>query len=503
VVYGNHDRMLRYRDAQYAYTRGGELLSKTRGGHVTRYTYDALGNLVAARMPDETQITYPALASDGTDLYVFTGDNFFRIEDDQEYPVFPNKKISAVLSIAGTFLDSDIFVAEYVRDELGRIIEKQENLDRESYVYDNAGRLVRVEQENGLATTFGYDANGNRTHEDGEQVAVYDSHDRMLRYRDAQYAYTRGGELLSKTRGGHVTRYTYDVLGNLVAARMPDETQIAYLIDGANRRIGKKVDGVLVQGFLYQDALNPIAELDGSGNLVSRFIYADRFHVPAYMEKDGVRYRIISDHLGSPRFVVHSQTGEVVQQLAYDTWGKVILDTNPGFQPFGFAGGLHDRDTGLVRFGARDYDPETGRWTAKDPILFAGGDSNLYGYVLNDPVNFVDPYGEAAIAAPAIIGGALLIGAVYYGAKAINETRIALENRRKKGVSNKLPDSIGRIERDGSGGRGDRHAHGKNNDWAINEDGTMHDGKSGRVPKDAADYLKDKGFDIPDDRCPR
>ncbi|MHC4268584.1 MAG: RHS repeat-associated core domain-containing protein [Planctomycetota bacterium] len=61
--------------------------------------------------------------------------------------------------------------------------------------------------------------------------------------------------------------------------------------------------------------------------------------------------------------------------------------------PFGFAGGLHDRDTGLVRFGARDYDPGIGRWTTKDPIDFAGGDVNLYGYVQNNPVNGVDPSG--------------------------------------------------------------------------------------------------------------
>nr|MBL0716936.1 RHS repeat-associated core domain-containing protein [Desulfobacterales bacterium] len=62
-------------------------------------------------------------------------------------------------------------------------------------------------------------------------------------------------------------------------------------------------------------------------------------------------------------------------------------------------GGLHDRDTGLVRFGYRDYMPEIGKWTAKDPILFAGGDSNLYGYVLNDPVNFVDPDGHVRVLA--------------------------------------------------------------------------------------------------------
>jgi RHS repeat-associated protein len=54
---------------------------------------------------------------------------------------------------------------------------------------------------------------------------------------------------------------------------------------------------------------------------------------------------------------------------------------------------LYDPDTGLVRFGARDYDAQVGRWLAKDPIGFGGGQSNLYGYVANDPVNLVDPSG--------------------------------------------------------------------------------------------------------------
>ncbi|MGH8538646.1 MAG: RHS repeat-associated core domain-containing protein, partial [Gammaproteobacteria bacterium] len=137
----------------------------------------------------------------------------------------------------------------------------------------------------------------------------------------------------------------------------------------------------------------------------------------------------LSDHLGSPRLLVNTADGTIVQRMDYDEWGRVTLDTNPGFQPFGFAGGLYDRDTKLVRFGARDYDPETGRWTAKDPIRFAGGNTNLYGYVVNDPVNFIDLTGEAAeaaamrglaaSAAPAIGGGlaplAGLVGAGYLG----------------------------------------------------------------------------------------
>jgi len=47
-----------------------------------------------------------------------------------------------------------------------------------------------------------------------------------------------------------------------------------------------------------------------------------------------------------------------------------------------------------VRFGARDYDAETGRWVSKDPILFGGGDSNLYQYTMADPVNWIDPSGK-------------------------------------------------------------------------------------------------------------
>lgn len=73
--------------------------------------------------------------------------------------------------------------------------------------------------------------------------------------------------------------------------------------------------------------------------------------------------------------------------------GNIISNSNPDFQPFAYAGGLFDSQTNLVRFGARDYEMITGRWTIKDPARFGGISLCLYNYVLNDPVNKRDPRG--------------------------------------------------------------------------------------------------------------
>lgn len=82
-----------------------------------------------------------------------------------------------------------------------------------------------------------------------------------------------------------------------------------------------------------------------------------------------------------------------MQEFLHDEFGRVLKSTAPGFQPFGFAGGLYDHNTGLVQFGARWYDPQIGRWISKDPIGFAGADTNLYAYVGGNPVNYMDPTG--------------------------------------------------------------------------------------------------------------
>jgi RHS repeat-associated protein len=295
-----------------------------------------------------------------------------------------------------------IFENQFTRDKLGRIIQKTETVAGVTtvydYTYDQTGRLTQVKKNGVVFSTYAYDTNSNRLSRvtsSETEGGTYDAQDRLSSYGNFNYTYTANGELKTKTdtATAQTTQYDYDLMGNLLKVNLPDGKQIDYVIDGQNRRVGKKVNGALTQGFLYDGQIQIAAELDGSSNVISRFIYAEKGNVPSYMIKGGQTYRIISDHLGSPRLVVDTATGTIAQQLDYDEFGRVINDTNPGFQPFGFAGGLYDADTGLVRFGLRDYDAMTGRWTSKDPIFFAGGDTNVFGYVVNDPVNWSDPFG--------------------------------------------------------------------------------------------------------------
>lgn len=372
------------------------------GAHTVSFQYDddslltQAGDLILTRNLDNGLLTATTLGT------VITG---------RAYNGFG--ELASVTADAGS---NSLYSATYARDKLGRITQKVETVAGVSttydYRYDAAGRLEEVKTDGVVSAHYDYDLNGNRTGGFNAQGAIsttHDDQDRLLTYNGASYTYTANGELLTKTEGGATTTYDYDVLGNLRAVTLPDGTLIEHVIDPRNRRIGKKVNGTLVQGFLYKDRLNPIAELDGQGNVVARFVYGSRANVPDYMVKAGATYRILSDHLGSPRLIVDTAVGTTMQRMDYDEFGNVTLDTNPGFQPFGFAGGLYDSQTKLVHFGSRDYDPEVARWTAKDSSRFNGGDTNLYRYAFGDPVNFRDPKGNTTI----VVGGEM--GAVVGG----------------------------------------------------------------------------------------
>jgi RHS repeat-associated protein len=451
----------------YGYSDGGQLISVTTANGTTSYSYSA-GNLTTATAPDAvlsytydgnltTQASWSGDVSGSVQYRYGNGMRLSQVRVNNANPVSLQYDGDGLLTRAGdleiTYAPNSLFVqntslnqlgttrsydqygtlaeqstangnntlfrAVYTRDAVGRISSLSETTGGQTstyaYTYDAIGRLTSVQRNGAPLASYSYDPHGNRlsaTDSNGTNNASYDDQDQLLTYGASSFSYNAAGDLLSRTTGSQTTSYDYDPLGNLLGVTLPDGRAIDYLIDGENRRIGKRIDGVLQQGWLYQEGLLPIAELDGSNNIVSRFIYGVDGGTPSYMIRDGVTYRIISDQLGSPRLVVNAATGDIAQRLDYDPFGQVLTDTNPGFQPFGFAGGIYDPDTGLLRFGSRDYDPSIGRWTTRDPALFDGGDSNGYVYVNNDPVNFSDPSGEVL---PLLGAAALLWTAVEAG----------------------------------------------------------------------------------------
>jgi RHS repeat-associated protein len=349
------------------------------GGHRVDFRYDDDG-LVTGVGP----MTVARDARNG----LVTGTSVGHVADSFTYDEFGD-----VAGRETTHAGAPIFSQSFDRDAAGRIVRKVETIQGVTttfdYEYDAAARLSKVTTNGVVTAEYAYDPNGNRlgrTTPGGVENGTYDDQDRLLEYGGATYAYTPNGELRARRDAAGETAFVYDQLGNLLRTTLPDGTVIEYLVDAQNRRIGRKVNGVLTNAWIYAGQLSPVAELDGAGNVVARFESGMIF-------RDGRTYRVVADHLGSPRLVVDVETGAVAQRMDFDEFGVVLSDTNPGFQPFGFAGGLHDRDTGLTRFGARDYDPHVGRFVSKDPIRFSGGDSNLYSYVLADPINGIDPSG--------------------------------------------------------------------------------------------------------------
>ena len=147
------------------------------------------------------------------------------------------------------------------------------------------------------------------------------------------------GSQTNRIVNGQSTGISYDFFGQLKSVTLPDDRVVSYDRDALSRVTAKRIDGVKVKGWIYKDALKPIAETDAAGNVVSFFVYGTSGLSPDYMVKDGVTYRFIRDVQGSVRLVVDSATGAIAQRLDYDSFGNVLLDTAPGFQPFSFQSG--------------------------------------------------------------------------------------------------------------------------------------------------------------------
>jgi len=262
------------------------------------------------------------------------------------------------------------------------------------YTYDERGRLTKVKKRRRTVEEYSYDKNGNRKSAKvyGKRItASYTLDDNLVVYGDNTYRYDEDGYLNEKTTPNGTTTYSYGTLGELLSVVTATKT-ITYKHNANNQRVAKLIDGQITEKYLWANLTTLLAIYNADDSLKQRFEYATQ-RMPISMSMGNDKYYLHYDQVGSLR-AVSTSNHKIIKEIVYDSFGNILSETNEDFKvPFGFAGGLYDEDTKLTRFGYRDYDAYVGKWTAKDPIGFAGGDSNLYGYVGHDPVNGIDPSG--------------------------------------------------------------------------------------------------------------
>ncbi|HEX6025802.1 MAG TPA: RHS repeat-associated core domain-containing protein [Solirubrobacter sp.] len=292
------------------------------------------------------------------------------------------------LSVGGT----ERFFQKLTFDKSGRAEKREERVDgvadTVTYTYDGAGQLLTVKRGNELLENHTYDGNGNRL----TGGAAYDDQDRLT-----TGGYTWDADGFLKTRGNDT--FTYSRNGELLSAN-----GVTYSYDGLGRRTAAGDTK-----YLYGNPANPFqVTATVTGGVVTTYYYDADDRVFA-LEREGERYYVGTDAVGSPRIVVRASDGAVVRRVDYDAFGAERNVTGTFELPLGFAGGLRDATTGLVRFGLRDYDPAIGRFVARDPIFFEGSPENLYVYANNNPITLKDPTGLSCIswAGYATFGGGI------------------------------------------------------------------------------------------------
>ncbi len=419
--YDAADRLTKvtYPDArflQYTYDAGGRRIRlEDQSGFIVQYRYDAAGRI--------------GELTDGSDirLVLYTYDSVGRLSREDNgnltFTTYGFDDAGQLTSLVNHLPDGTVSSRfDYTYDDLGRRTSVTTLEGLTTFGYDAIGQLTLVVLPDSRIIQYQYDAVGNRTAVIDNGAPTNYTTNKLNQYErigSFDRTYDKDGNLITDEAGGGTT-YTYDDESRLLSW-VDGVLRVGYEYDALGNRVAKVDGGVRTEYLIDPLGLtNVVAEYDTGGNLIARYVHGG-FGLVSRHDSGGAAAFYDFDGVGST-VAMTDASGVIANQYSYLPFGEALTISETIANPFEFVGqfGVQRDGNGLDFMRARYYSSDDGRYINEDPIGIAGG-LNLYGYVTNDPVNYIDPSGLSPTLVPVFIRviGGVAKGGIQHAREAI------------------------------------------------------------------------------------
>ncbi len=389
----------------YDYTPNMNLKSKKLNGKpLIEYKYDKNNKIVELKDITKRQTTYKY------DLLGRIEEVWDRNKKEAEYRYNPDNTIASIIYANGVNVrynyDEDknlteiiarnkdggeIFSHSYAYDVNGNQVERTENGETTRYIYDRLNRLSKAIYPEG-EESFEYDFAGNRINRTMKGITTrynYDNRNRLIEKIEGgmqtAYRYDPQGNLLEEEGRRGTTRYTYDCFNRTESVRTAEGGFIRNRYDPEGLRYELYENGK-VNKFIFSGR-EVVTEVDADYGLKAAII---RGHELLAQKDNKDSYYYLNNAHGDVTALVDGR-GDVVNRYRYDAFGNTVEAVEKVQNRFRYAGEQFDPVTGQYYLRARFYNPVIGRFTQED--TYRGDGLNLYTYVANNPVKYIDPSG--------------------------------------------------------------------------------------------------------------